>query len=122
MRFLADQSCDFAVVRALRAAGHDVRSVQEERPSISDEEVASWAVSDDRIVIAEDKDFGYLVHVSAVPSVGVVYLRFPAPARSTMPAQICEAVGRLGERLRGEFVVIQPGKVRIARGVRRSQP
>lgn len=23
MRFLADESCDFAVVRALRAAGHD---------------------------------------------------------------------------------------------------
>ena len=24
MQFLADESCDFAVVRALRAAGHDV--------------------------------------------------------------------------------------------------
>jgi len=24
VRFLADESCDFAVVRALRAAGHDV--------------------------------------------------------------------------------------------------
>jgi len=29
MRFLADQSCDFAVVRVLRQAGHDVRAVSE---------------------------------------------------------------------------------------------
>ena len=120
MRFLADQSCDFAVVRALRVAGHDVRSVQEEKPSVPDEEVAAWAVADDRVVIAEDKDFGYLVHVSAVPSVGVVFLRFPASARSAMPAQVCDAVARLGDRLRGAFVVIQPGKVRVTRGNRPS--
>jgi hypothetical protein len=29
MHFLADESCDFAVVRALRAAGHDVKAVAE---------------------------------------------------------------------------------------------
>jgi hypothetical protein len=29
MRFLADESCDFAVVRALRSAGHDVLAVAE---------------------------------------------------------------------------------------------
>ena len=29
MRFLADESCDFRVVRALRAAGRDVRAVIE---------------------------------------------------------------------------------------------
>ena len=30
MRFLADESCDFAAVRALRSAGHDVRALTEE--------------------------------------------------------------------------------------------
>jgi len=29
LRFLADESCDFAVVRALRADGHDVLAVSE---------------------------------------------------------------------------------------------
>jgi len=29
MRFLADESCDFIVVKALRAAGHDVLIVSE---------------------------------------------------------------------------------------------
>ncbi|MBI3080243.1 MAG: DUF5615 family PIN-like protein, partial [candidate division NC10 bacterium] len=32
MRFLADESCDFAVVRALRAAGHDVVAIAEVTP------------------------------------------------------------------------------------------
>ncbi|HEU4395546.1 MAG TPA: DUF5615 family PIN-like protein, partial [Planctomycetota bacterium] len=81
MRFLVDPSCDFAVVRALRAAGHDTRSVQEERPAATDREVAAWAAAEDRILVAEDRDFGHLVHVSAAPSVGVLYLRFPASAR-----------------------------------------
>ncbi len=118
MRFLVDPSCDFAVVRALRNAGHDTRSVIEERPTASDREVAAWAAADDRILVAEDKDFGHLVHVSAVPSVGVLFLRFPAPARSTMPSQVCEAVARLGDQMRGAFVVLQPGIMRVTRGVR----
>jgi predicted nuclease of predicted toxin-antitoxin system len=46
MRFLADESCDFAVVRALRSADHDVM----ER-----------AVREGRLLITEDKDFGQLV-------------------------------------------------------------
>jgi hypothetical protein len=29
MRFLADESCDFAAVHALRAAGHDAVAVSE---------------------------------------------------------------------------------------------
>ncbi len=36
MRFLADESCDFAVVRALRAAGHDVVAIAEITPDTLD--------------------------------------------------------------------------------------
>ena len=48
MRFLADESCDFAVVRALRAAGHDVMAVAEVAPTIEDAEVIERAVHDSR--------------------------------------------------------------------------
>ena len=34
MRFLADESCDFAVVHALRANGNDVLAVSEIAPTI----------------------------------------------------------------------------------------
>jgi hypothetical protein len=36
VRFLADESCDFAVVRALREVGHDVVAVAEVFPRAED--------------------------------------------------------------------------------------
>ena len=69
MRFLADESCDFAVVRALRAAGHDVAAIAEEQPGLTDQDVIPRAKSESRIVLAEDKDFGQLSFSAAGPSV-----------------------------------------------------
>jgi len=43
MRFLADESCDFAVVLALRAAGHDVLAVAEVARGAKDPEVIRLA-------------------------------------------------------------------------------
>ena len=60
MRFLADESCDFRVVRALRAAGHDVVAVMEVMPGASDEAVIALAVGERRIFVTEDRDFGQL--------------------------------------------------------------
>jgi hypothetical protein len=39
MRFLADESCDFAVVRALRSADHDVLVIAEVSPREEDDAV-----------------------------------------------------------------------------------
>ena len=78
MRFLADESCDYAVVRALRDAGHDVVAVAESNAQAPDSEVIDVAVSDARLLLTEDKDFGQLVFAHAEPSLGVVLLRYPS--------------------------------------------
>jgi len=44
MRFLADESCDFGVVKALRKAGYAVKAIAEMMPGISDDEVAGLSV------------------------------------------------------------------------------
>jgi len=44
MRFLADESCDFAVIHALRANGHDVIAVSEVTPRAEDSEVIGLVV------------------------------------------------------------------------------
>ena len=64
MRFLADESCDFAVVRALRAAGHDVTTVSAAAPGAEDQIVAALAGSDSRVLLTEDKDFGQLAYAT----------------------------------------------------------
>jgi predicted nuclease of predicted toxin-antitoxin system len=112
MRFLADESCDFAVVRALRAAGHDVAAVVEISPRADDETVGRLAVQNDRILITEDKDFGQLVFAERQPTGGVLLIRFPARARRQLSATIVDLVRRRGEKLLGDFVVVQPGRSR----------
>src|SRR4051794_5456830 len=115
MRFLADESCDFAVVRALRADGHDVIAIAEAAPQSRDTEVIDLAVREDRVLLTEDKDFGQLVYAGAHASSGVILLRFPLSARSALPSLVREMIQRLGERLMGSFVVLEPNRVRIGR-------
>lgn len=44
MRFLADESCDFAVVRALRDEGYDVQAIIEVCPGAEDRYVIELAI------------------------------------------------------------------------------
>jgi predicted nuclease of predicted toxin-antitoxin system len=113
MRFLADESCDFAVIRALRLASFDVVAVSETLPGAEDSRVGNVATSEERIVITEDKDFGQLVYAGGEGVVGVLLLRFPARARSAMAQSVLDLVEKHGTRLAGRFVVLQPGRVRI---------
>lgn len=112
MRFLADESCDFGVVRALREAGHDVKAVAHEFPGATDTEVAADAAAENRVLLTEDKDFGQMVFSGVGSREGVVFMRFPARARQALAASMVEAVDRLGSRLAGGFTVVEPGRVR----------
>lgn len=59
LRFLADESCDYLIVRSLRAAGHDVIAVVDEGEQSVDAAVIDQAYVDRRILLTEDKDFGW---------------------------------------------------------------
>lgn len=112
MRFLADESCDFAVVRAIRAAGYDVLAVVEVASRSSDEDVLALAAREDRILLTEDKDFGQLVYANKQPSGGVIFIRFPATARGTLSKTVLDLIRERGAQLAGDFVVLRPGRIR----------
>jgi predicted nuclease of predicted toxin-antitoxin system len=113
MRFLADESCDFRVIRALRAAGHDVMAVIENAPGAEDDAVIDLTVREKRIFVTEDRDFGQLIYAAAKPAPGVIMLRFPSNARAGLPATVVEMVAQHGARLATAFVVVQPGRIRF---------
>ncbi len=113
MRFLADESCDFRVVRALRTAGHDVVAVAEGTRGAEDDAVIETAVREERIFITEDRDFGQLVYAAAKPTRGVILLRFPSDARADLPTTVADLVANHGEKLAESFVVVQPGRIRF---------
>ena len=114
VRFLADESCDFAVVRALRAEGYDVLAVSEYMQRSVDSELLEQAYRETRVLLTEDKDFGWLVFASHSDSAGVVLIRFPANRRSTLAQSILQLVREHKDELQNAFVVIQPGQVRFS--------
>ena len=97
MRFLADESCDFSVVRALRAAGHDVMAVLEVAPGATDTTLIELAVRERRLFITEDRDFGQLVYAASKPTPGVILLDFPRTPVQRYP--VLEVLARYGQKL-----------------------
>ena len=114
MRFLADESCDFAVVRALRRAGFDVLCISESTPRAEDSEVIEVALREERIVLTEDKDFGRLVYSHGQETLGVIFLRFPTSARRQISKDVVNLVKQQGEKLARSFITVQPGRIRIS--------
>jgi predicted nuclease of predicted toxin-antitoxin system len=78
MRFLADESCDFALVRALCSDGRDVAAVSEFQQRSVDRQIMEMAYNEGRILLTEDKDFGWLAFVGHLDNPGVILIRFPA--------------------------------------------
>ena len=107
------------MVRALRSADHDVVAIAEVSPREEDPSVMDRAVKDSRILITEDKDFGQLVYARMQNTGGVIFIRFPARARRSLPVAVVELVRRRGESLIGNFTVLQPGRARTGRKPRK---
>jgi predicted nuclease of predicted toxin-antitoxin system len=115
LHFLADESCDFGVVRLLRTAGYEVTAIAEILPRADDKKVIKIALEKKSVLITEDKDFGQLVYAHGYGSVGVLFLRYPASARKRLLKDIVNFVQQQQEKLIGSFAVLQPGRVRIGR-------
>jgi predicted nuclease of predicted toxin-antitoxin system len=86
VRFLADESCDFAVVTALRGAGRHGGGRDERECGRRGR--ARVARADARVLLTEDKDFGRAV---------------------------VDFVTTRGDRIPGAFIVREPGRARISR-------
>ncbi len=113
MRFLADESCDFSIVRALRSAGHDVLAVTEFASGADDATVMDLALREHRVLLTEDKDFGQLVYAQSLQSSGVIFIRYPATARKALLKILVTLVSDPEVDLANSFVVMSPGRIRI---------
>jgi predicted nuclease of predicted toxin-antitoxin system len=118
LRFLADEGCDFAVVRALRKAGFDVAAVCEIMSGSNDRDIIKLSHAENRVLLTEDKDFGWLVFVSHAASAGVVLIRFPGNARSTLPGAMVWLAEKHASGMQNAFVVLEPHQVRFSRNSR----
>jgi predicted nuclease of predicted toxin-antitoxin system len=114
VRLLVDENISRMLVQLLRQQGHDVVWVREEHRGLPDDQLLAIATANGRIVLTEDRDFGYLVIALRQPSVGVVIAEInglPGTA-SEVANHVAEVVSKLGADANGWLTVIEPGRVR----------
>jgi predicted nuclease of predicted toxin-antitoxin system len=109
VRVLADENMPHEAVAAMRAAGHDVAWIAEDAPSIVDLDVLTRAFNEERVLVTGDKDFGELAFTTApdLAVYGVVLLR---AYRSDAIAELAVSTLATHPEMRGEFVVVEPGR------------
>ncbi|MDX1426091.1 MAG: DUF5615 family PIN-like protein [Kiloniellales bacterium] len=112
MRFLADECVDASLVENLRAAGHDVRTVQETASACDDEAVIALAARENRILITEDKDFGELAIRQKLPVPGIILLRIAPQFRKRKWPRLAATIDVLRERVAGHHTVVDVDKIR----------
>jgi predicted nuclease of predicted toxin-antitoxin system len=98
----------------LSGHGHDVLAVSEFQNRSVDKELMDLALAENRILLTEDKDFGWLVFAGRLDSPGVILVRFPASARRSLAEAVSKLVSEHASELPGAFVVLQPGLARIS--------
>lgn len=118
VQFIVDESTGTAVVEYLRSAGHDVLAVAEAMPRADDQDILARAVSDRRIIITNDKDFGELVFRSGQAHHGVLLLRLHDESPTNRVRVVKVVFEQYADRLAGCFFVATESGVRIrpARG------
>jgi predicted nuclease of predicted toxin-antitoxin system len=114
VRLLVDENISRMLVQLLRQQGHDVVWVREDHRGLPDDQLLAIATASGRIVLTEDRDFGYLVIALRQPSIGVVIAEInglPGTA-SEVANHVAEVVSKLGAAANGWLTVIEPGRVR----------
>ena len=64
----------------------------------------SLALRERRVLLTEDKDFGQLVYANAEPSGGVIFIRYPADTRKTLPNAMVSLIAKAQTQLFDSFV------------------
>jgi len=109
MKFLVDANLGRIFTNLLNQAGHDAILIKDVLPNAPDEDVLSFAKSEKRIVITNDKDFGELVFRLGKPTSGVILLRTLA----TDPVKRFELIKNILDKAEGKFIVVREYRIRI---------
>jgi predicted nuclease of predicted toxin-antitoxin system len=113
MRLLADENVSRLVVARLRNAGFDVMSIAETRSGASDYDILAAASSKGRVLITEDRDFGEMVVRKRLRVHGVVLMELDRLSNAAEADRVATVVSSNAEKLAGNLIVIEPGRVRV---------
>lgn len=113
MKLVANENIPLASVRLLREAGHEVVSISEHSPGMSDKEVLRFAHANQSVLITFDADYGELIYAAQAPCPsGILFLRIP-PGPAEEPGKlIAKLLKHLGSEVLGYFISIDSESLR----------
>lgn len=103
------------LAQALLEDGNDVLEVRDSKLGANDEWVINFALSENRILLTEDKDFGRLIYAHGHKAIGVIFLRYPVSERHRIAQDLVELIKQQNEKLLGCFVTVTRQRIRISR-------
>jgi predicted nuclease of predicted toxin-antitoxin system len=110
MKFLIDAGVGKKACDILKTKGYDVKSILDIDPAMTDLSILQLALTDKRIVVTMDKDFGELVFNSGLDHEGVLLLRLE-DMNGQMKSEIINAIiENFSDKIQGLFCVDKRGR------------
>jgi predicted nuclease of predicted toxin-antitoxin system len=112
MKFLVDVNASGVVARWLEEAGHDVASVADRDPRMSDQAILTWATDESRIIVTTDQDFEEMIWREGKVHSGLLRLEnLPRAGRMALLGDVLEQ--HEASLLSGAIVIATSSKIRI---------
>lgn len=114
MRFLVDECLFRQIVEQLNLAGYDTIWARDECHGFDDDKLLAKAVSEDRILVSEDRDFGTLTIRFRKPAIGIVIVAASefSSTLDDIAIHTRNVIAAHASSLRGTRTTIEPGRVR----------
>lgn len=61
MKIVADESVDYGIIDELRSNGYEILAIEDLYKGSTDEEVLSFSLKENSLLMTEEKDFGELI-------------------------------------------------------------
>jgi predicted nuclease of predicted toxin-antitoxin system len=114
MKFLLDVNASGTLSNLLMELGHDIAWVNRVNSKMSDDEILTWAVSEQRIIITTDSDFEQMIWLQGRTHCGIV--RLENLPRAQRIALFQDILNNYAEALELGYVIIATSqKIRVRR-------
>jgi predicted nuclease of predicted toxin-antitoxin system len=105
LRFLLDENVSPVIGKELTKLGHDVLLASSACRGSPDEDVVALAITETRILISEDKDFGDIAFRDGVRPPGLIRLVLPKSDPEAKAMRLCAVLVDTPQLLGGALVV-----------------
>jgi len=113
VQFLANENFPLDAVEAVRKIGHDVTWIRTDAPGSKDRDILQRAMSEQRILLTFDKDFGDLAFQFGLPATcGIVLFRLQASSSAALATLVLAALQSRNDWA-GQFSVVEAGRIRM---------